>query len=102
MAQVQSILCLPSEIDEEKRNKLMVLRNNITEKLDNVKSLDEKLEALLIEDSGNAYEVEANEILEYHEQFYELFVHIDNKLKLKDEPIVNYNGRSVSSVTVTE
>lgn len=35
----------------------MALRNNITEKLDEVKSLDEKLEALLIEDSGNTYEV---------------------------------------------
>ena len=55
-----------------KERSLMALRNNITEKLDKVKSLDEKLEAFLIKESGNTYEVETNEILEYHENFYEL------------------------------
>ena len=42
--------------------------------------LDEKLKSILMEDEGDAYENEATEILDYHDQFYELFVTIDNKL----------------------
>ena len=75
------------EIQNENRNKLVALKNNIIDKLGKIKEMDKKIENLLIEEEGEAFELELNDVLQYHEPFYELFVEIEEKLSIKDETV---------------
>ena len=68
------------DIEDKERTTLIALKSNIVDKLEKIKEVDEKLQSILMEEEGNAYEKEATEILDYHDQFYELFVTIDSKL----------------------
>ena len=83
MSQAETIL--QDEINEEGRNKLIALRNSMVDKLAKVKEMDGKLETLLIEMEGDAFETEVSETLDYHDPIYELFVAIENKLVIKGE-----------------
>ena len=60
---------------ERRRRKDQVdsVKNNVVDKLEKIKEIDDKIQNSLIEE-GDAYEKEANEILDYHEQFYELVI----------------------------
>ena len=56
----------------------------------------------MIEEEGDEYEEEMNEILEYHAPFYELFVQIEEKLSLKSEArSAVMSPRSISSRSTT-
>ena len=59
MSQAETIL--QDEISEEGWNKLIALRNSIVDKLAKVKEMDGKLETLLIEMEGDAFETEVSE-----------------------------------------
>ena len=87
---------LQKDIEDEERTKLIALKNNIVDKPEKIKNIDEKLQSILIEEESDAYEKEATGILDNHEQFYELFVTIDSKITIKEE-IYSNTTRSVSS-----
>ena len=65
------------EINDLGRNRLSALKNNLVDKLERIKEIDGKLEEILVADEGDEYEKEMNDIIEFHDQFYDLFVQID-------------------------
>ena len=61
-------------------NELLALKNNLVDRIEKVKELDDQLDDILIDGGDDIYQTFMDDTLEYHSQFYHLFVRIDERL----------------------
>ena len=66
---------LMNERENLNEERLHTLRHSINEKREKIKEMDERI--LNLEQDNDEYKEEIHQILDYHEQFYELFVEIE-------------------------
>ena len=63
--------------DEDRRLRILSLKNSITDKLIKIKEVDETILNVLVSEENDEYEKEMIHTLDFHEQFYHLFVEIE-------------------------
>ena len=73
--EIKDLMSERETLDEERLHRILSLKHSITDKLEKIKEIDERI--LNLEQDNDEYKEEIHQILDYHEQFYELFVEIE-------------------------
>ena len=80
---VEELLVSDEGVDNEE---LLALKNNLVDRIQRVKEVDDQLEEILIDGDDDLFQEFMDDVLEYHSQFYHLFVRIDKRLSSNRSP----------------
>ena len=74
--EIRDLMSEHENLDEDRQHRMLSLKNSVNNKLQKIKEFDENIENILISQKDDEYEIEMKNILNFREQYFDLFAKI--------------------------